>query len=265
VNGFDVVKQADKVRHSIGVVFQDPTLDSRLTARENLEMHAAFYGVTGRKKKIDEVLDLVGLREREHSLVKTYSGGMRRRLEIARGLVHEPNVLFLDEPTLGLDPQSRNAVWEYIKKLISRKKITILLTTHYMEEADLLCNRVGIIDLGKIIALDTPSNLKDSLGGDVIYVGAKGNLRESDFTSFSGVKSVKKVNGRLMVTVENAEKKLPSLCKFADSKGIKLTSLSVTKPSLNDVFLHYTGKQIRAEEVVPGRERMRMMMMRGMR
>jgi ABC-2 type transport system ATP-binding protein len=169
VNGFDVIEQKNEVRESIGLVFQDPSLDDRLTARENLEFHAVVYHVprSVREERIKEVLDMVSLWDRAEDWVETFSGGMKRRLEIARGLLHYPKVLFLDEPTIGLDPQTRNYIWEYIEDLKKREGITIFLTTHYMEEAE-HCDRIGIIDLGKIIALDSPENLKSRVGGDII-------------------------------------------------------------------------------------------------
>ncbi|MBC7190008.1 ATP-binding cassette domain-containing protein, partial [Candidatus Aerophobetes bacterium] len=171
--GYDVVKQADKVRRSIGIVFQDQALDDRLTGEENLDFHARLYGMkrSVRKKRIKEVLELVELWDKRKTLVKYYSGGMCRRLEIARGLIHYPRVLFLDEPTLGLDAQTRHRIWEHIRLLNRQEKIAILLTTHYMDEADFLCERVGIIDKGRILVVDTPSNLKSVVGKDVISMG----------------------------------------------------------------------------------------------
>src|ERR671920_799852 len=165
VNGYDIVYEPAKVRSSIGIVFQAPSSDDMLTGYENLQLHSMLYSVQRhtRKQRIDEVLKLVGLTERRHDQVKTYSGGMRRRLEIARGLLHKPKVIFLDEPTLGLDPGSREVMWKYIKRLVNEEKITIILTTHYMEEADVLCNRIGFIDKGKIIAVDSPLKLKEGL------------------------------------------------------------------------------------------------------
>src|ERR671929_852713 len=175
VNGYDIVSQPAKVRSSIGIVFQAPSSDDILTGYENLQLHSMLYDVPRqiRKQRIDEVLVLVGLTDRKHDQVKTYSGGMRRRLEIARGLLHKPKVMFLDEPTLGLDPASREIMWKYIDRLVKDEKITLILTTHYMEEADFLCNRIGIIDKGKIIALDSPSGLKESLGGEIIEIELK--------------------------------------------------------------------------------------------
>ena len=179
VNGFDTQREPEKVRSSIGIVFQVPSSDDLLTGYENLQIHAMLYGVDPgiREKRIKDALELVGLTERKDDQVKKYSGGMRRRLEIARGLIHSPKVLFLDEPTLGLDPSSRETMWEYIQQLVKKEKLTIILTTHYMEEADMLCNRIGIMDRGKIIALDTPTNLKLMLGGDLVKIKLKNKTR----------------------------------------------------------------------------------------
>jgi len=187
VNGYDVVKQAAKVRHSIGIVFQDPSLDDRLTARENLEIHGRLYHMKRdeRKKRIKEVLKMVELEGRANSLVKTFSGGMRRRLEIARGLMHKPRILFLDEPTLGLDPQTRRHIWDYIEKL-RREGVTVLLTTHYMEEADHLADRIAIIDKGKVVALGSPSELKDSIGGDIIKIKCNDENKMIELLSSNG-------------------------------------------------------------------------------
>jgi len=163
VCGFDILRERDELRNSIGIVFQEPALDNRLTGFENLDFHARLYGLDSktRKKRVQEVLTLVELEDKANIIVRNYSGGMQRRLEIARGLMHYPKVLFLDEPTLGLDPQTRHRIWDYILKLNQKEKITIILTTHYMEEADYLCQKVGIIDFGKIVALGTPQNLKN--------------------------------------------------------------------------------------------------------
>jgi ABC-2 type transport system ATP-binding protein len=175
IDGHDILKEPDAVRRSIGFVFQDPTLDTELTGRENLDFHGRIYGLKPevREKRIKEMLDVVQLADRANELVKTYSGGMKRRLEIARGLLHYPRVLFLDEPTLGLDPQTRTAIWEYIQQLNQKEKVTIILTTHYTDEADHLCDRIQIIDFGKIVALDTAENLKARLQGDVITLSFK--------------------------------------------------------------------------------------------
>ena len=250
VNGFDVAKQPSQVRRSIGIVFQEPSIDDRLTGRENLEMHANLYAVPGseKAKRIEELLKLVELEDRADSLMRTYSGGMRRRLEIARGLIHRPKVLFLDEPTLGLDPQTREHIWDYIVELSKRENITMMLTTHYMEEADKLCDRIAIIDYGKIIALDEPKQLKGDLEGDIITVKTEmveelsRKLNETDL-----VKNMKKQKGELKLIVKDGEKIVPRVMEIAASSGIHVESMSIHEPTLEDVFLHYTGREIRGE------------------
>jgi len=219
--GYDVVKEASSVRMNIGVVFQDITLDDRLSGRENLELHGRLYGLDGRarRQRIEEVLALVEMGDRADQVVRTYSGGMMRRLEIARGFMHRPNVLFLDEPTLGLDPQSRIRIWEYIKRLSDEEGVTIVLTTHYMEEADRLCGRIGIIDSGRIVALDPPDVLKDRLGGDVVTLKLEeGSMARGDAERLSatfrerglaGVISCK--GGELSMSVSEGEKMIPKL------------------------------------------------------
>ena len=174
IAGYDILRHPSQVRRRVGIVFQDPTLDTILTGRENLELHARLYGIASseRARLIEEMLDLVDLASRADDLTRTYSGGMRRRLELARGLLHRPAVLFLDEPTLGLDPQTRARTWDYIRKMAQKESTTVVLTTHYMEEAESMCDRIGIIDHGRIIALDTPNRLIDSLGGDIVSVQA---------------------------------------------------------------------------------------------
>lgn len=251
VNGFDIVKEKDQVRKSIGIVFQDPSLEDRLTARENLEMHAGLYGVpkSERKRRIDEVLELVGLADRQHEIVKKFSGGMKRRLEIARGLIHYPKVLFLDEPTLGLDPQTREHIWEYIKKLAEREEITIFITTHYMEEADFLCKRVAIIDKGEIKVLETPENLKKSLEGDMITLEVENSNNFEIIKDFEEVKEVHLIDGKIHITVKDGDKFAPKLLSLAEKEGIKVSSINIRKPSLEDVFLHYTGREMRDDEI----------------
>jgi len=250
VNGFDVAKQPSQVRRSIGIVFQEPSIDDRLTGRENLEMHANLYAVPSNEKggRIDELLKLVELEDRADSLMRTYSGGMRRRLEIARGLIHHPKVLFLDEPTLGLDPQTREHIWDYIVKLSKRENITMMLTTHYMEEADKLCDRIAIIDYGKIIALDKPRQLKGGLEGDIITVKtekAEELSRKLKDTTF--VKDMKQQKGELKLIVRDGETIVPRVMEIAASAGIHVEAMSIRGPTLEDVFLHYTGREIRGE------------------
>ncbi len=250
VDGHDITKDEDGVRRSIGIVFQDPSLDEELTAWENMDFHGRLYRIPKkvRFERITELLDLVGLQERKNDLVKTYSGGMRRRLEIARGLLHRPNVLFLDEPTLGLDPQTRNYLWEYIEKLSTEMKITVIITTHYMDEADRLCGRIGIIDNGRIVALDTPQHLKKQIGGDVITVTSPdcpGTL--SDF-NVPWIEKIEQYEGFFSIALYDVEEHLSELMKMLIEHEIRITSVSIHKPTLEDVFLHYTGRTIRNEE-----------------
>jgi ABC-2 type transport system ATP-binding protein len=249
IAGNDIVKKRNAVRRSIGVVFQEPALDSRLTGKENLEFHAHMYGMqrSERLARIAEVLSLVELEDKSSLLVQTYSGGMKRRLEIARGLMHRPAILFLDEPTLGLDAQTRRHIWAYVKKLNEDTGITIILTTHYMEEADALSHRILILDHGGIVALDTPTALKNVLGGDVIELVAA-----NDTTAF--VDSIRKepwvkaaaVQGdAIRLTMEKAETRVAAVVQAAVASRVVLQSVNVRKPSLDDVFIHYTGKAIR--------------------
>jgi len=262
VCGHDIIKQPDEVRKCIGLVFQDTTLDDRLTARENLELHARLYGVpkSDRQKRINEVFELVELSNRANSLVKTFSGGMQRRLEIARGLIHYPKVLFLDEPTLGLDPQTRKHVWDYILKLKREYKITIMMTTHYMEEADELCDRVAIIDHGKIIALNTQKNLKNSLGGDTIIL----DIPDEDVEKVKKVfKKSKIFDSQVLLSVKNAGREIKKVLEKAKKNKIEVVEANIRKPTLNDVFLHLTGREIREETVSLREELKRRRMMRG--
>ncbi|MFH1255900.1 MAG: ATP-binding cassette domain-containing protein [Candidatus Diapherotrites archaeon] len=254
VNGFDIARQSGKVRESIGIVFQDPSLDDELTAYENMDMHAAMYSVEKkeRRKRIEELLKLVGLEKNIKSEVKTFSGGMKRRLEIARGLLHWPKILFLDEPTIGLDPQTRANIWQYIKELNKKEKITLILTTHYMDEADSVCDKIAIIDSGKIIAMDSAENLKASLGGDIISIKCSaGKACIDSLSSLKWVKAVKSHDGLLDVRVEKGEEKIPQLLKLMEKNGVAVESVNLRKPSLDDVFLHYTGRTIREEEAKP--------------
>jgi ABC-2 type transport system ATP-binding protein len=250
VNGYDIVNEASKVRASIGIIFQAPSSDDILTGYENLKVHSLLYAVQKgiREKRIAEVLELAGLTERKDDQVKKYSGGMRRRLEIARGLLHKPKVIFLDEPTLGLDPASREIMWRYIQRLVKEEKVTIILTTHYMEEADLLCDRIGIIDKGKIIALDTPSRLKESIGGDSIriQVSSNSNLNFAALSGFDFIRKADFVNdGRVIIlSVYDAIRNLPVLLKNANN----VDSVEYSIPTLNDVFLQLTGREMAEDE-----------------
>lgn len=260
--GYDVVKEPGKVRRCIGIVFQDPALDEQLTGKENLDFHARIYGLSkkARDKRIIEVLELVGLEDRANELVKNYSGGMRRRLEIARGLMHYPEVLFLDEPTLGLDVQTRRAIWDYILKLNKDEGITIFLTTHYMEEAEKLSDRVAIIDNGKIMVLDKPSNLRSLVGSDVLTVGC-GNCAklESELKKEDWVEKIIHHDNLLEVYVKRGEGRIPALFKAAEKISEDIGFINLRKPSLEDIYLHFTGKIIR-EESADTSERMKIMM-----
>ncbi len=252
VNGFDIKRESSDVRKAIGIVFQDPSLDEELTGRENLEFHAILYkiGKEERVKRIAEVLKLVELEDKADVLVKHYSGGMRRRLEMGRGLMHEPKILFLDEPTIGLDPQTRRHIWDYIKKLNEDKKTTIILTTHYIEEADYLCNRVAFIDHGSIVALNTPYALKNSIGGDVIslHAGQYAEKLEGIVKKEKWIKTVSRHDSIVTVTTEEGEKHIPSIVMLSHKQGINLGAVNLHKPSLEDAFIHFTGKSIRDEE-----------------
>jgi ABC-2 type transport system ATP-binding protein len=252
VAGFDVTKHKNDVRKNIGIVFQEPALDSRLTGRENLEFHSMMYGIdsAARDKRISNLLELVELTEKANTLVRNYSGGMKRRLEIARGLIQKPKVLFLDEPTLGLDSQTRRLIWDYIKRLNKENDVTIILTTHYMDEADFLCDRIAIIDHGKIIAMDTPAKLKESLGGDVISLEVENDIEglKALLEGLSWVKSIKgydDCNRCLSVSVKKANLRVPEIIALANKEGVKISSVNVHNPSLDDVFLRFTGSTIR--------------------
>lgn len=314
INGHDIVEEPDAVRRSIGYVFQDPTLDIELTGRENLDFHGRLYNLNRnlRKQRIKEMLEIVQLTDRADDLVKTYSGGMKRRLEIARGLLHYPKVLFLDEPTLGLDPQTRRSIWEHIQRLNQEKKITIILTTHYTEEADYLCGRILIIDFGKIVALDTPDKLKAQLEGDVVSLTFKApemiskvrslfekknwirriHLVSADDNQATASRMMNMMHGmaagpemmggishgstgrsrmpkhfekmpsqgttsqnsssnqapsskRLNLLVDDGGHRIPSIVKLADEAGVVLESVELHKPTLDDVFISVTGRNIR--------------------
>jgi ABC-2 type transport system ATP-binding protein len=240
VNGFNVLHDATKVRESIGVVFQAPSSDDMLTGYENLKVHALLYGIPSKKReiRISEVLKLVGLEERKNDQVKKYSGGMRRRLEIARGLLHNPKVFFLDEPTLGLDPQSRDIMWTYIKKIVKEENVTIILTTHYMEEADTLCDRIGFITNGRIIALDSPLNLKQEIGGDIVKITFTDDIHaNTDFADFDFVHRVENNGNSVIIYMDEVNSNLHRLVKHLDD----VKSIEYTKPTLNDVFLKLSG------------------------
>jgi len=251
IMGIDIEKDQDGVRKAIGIVFQDQSLDEELTAWENMDFHGRLYRIPRevREQRTEELLKLVELYDRRNDIVKTFSGGMRRRLEIARGLLHHPQVLFLDEPTLGLDPQTRNHLWAYIETLAKEKNITIILTTHYMEEADRLCSRVAIIDHGKIIALDTPARLKDSIGGDVLTIRSPETEKIAAVLAVPWIKRVETHDGEVILTLENADQRLSQVVMLVNNEKIPITSISVHKPTLEDVFLSFTGKTMREEDI----------------
>lgn len=263
LNGYDAARERNKIRNCIGIVFQDPSLDDRLTALENLHFHGLLYNIPRNelKKRSEEVLEIVDLISRKNSLVMTYSGGMRRRLEIARGLLHYPKVLFLDEPTLGLDPQTRNKIWDYIIKLKKNKNITIFLTSHYMEETE-ICDRIAIIDNGKIIALDSPDNLKNIIGGDIITILSEDNTKLKKYINeITGSEVHDAKEDKIRFEVKNSSSFIP---KFIKNSPVKILSISARKPTLNDVFLDLTGREIR-EENASSRDSLRMRMRGRMR
>jgi len=252
--GFDVLHQRNEVRQSIGVVFQEPALETELTGEENLDFHARVYGLRKdhRRRRIHEVLTLVDLLDKKDALVKTYSGGMKRRLEIARGLMHSPTILFLDEPTLGLDAQTRRAIWDYIKRMNKEENTTIFLTTHYMDEADFLCDRIGIIDHGRILILDTVDTLKTSVGDDVISLTCSDlPALQARLEKESWVRHQKIQDGRLTFGTSRGEEKIPQVIEIARLQQIAVHSISIHNPTLDDVFLHYTGRSIRDQEQEP--------------
>ncbi len=252
VAGFEIKNKQNEVRKNIGIIFQDPSLDEDLTGKENLEFHAILYNIEKKKRdeKIGEVLKLVELEDKADVLVKNYSGGMKRRLEIGRGLIQEPKVLFLDEPTVGLDPQTRRHIWDYIKKLNKLKKTTLILTTHYIEEADYLCSRVAFVENGKIVALDTPKALKDNLGGDVVSLQVDSEGKEEFIRSLKGarwIKNISKHEDFVDLNVEDGERRIPEIMAIANKKKVAIKHVGLHKPSLEDVFIHYTGRTIRDE------------------
>ena len=246
VNGFDVARQRSDVRRSIGLVFQQTTLDETLTAEQNLRFHAYAYAVPAavREARMRELLDMVELWDRRRSTVRTFSGGMKRRLELARGLLHHPRVLFLDEPTLGLDPQTRQHIWTYLTALREREGLTIFLTTHYMDEAE-NCGRIAVIDHGAIIALDTPDGLKNAMGGDLVVLGTPDNAAAMrEITARYGLQPTVQ-DGQVRFHVRSGEEFLPD---FVRQFGQPMTSIGVRRPTLEDVFLHVTGHEIRDTE-----------------
>ena len=249
VVGFDVVHKASDVRRRIGVTFQEMILDVELTGRQVLDYHGRFYGMkkAQRKAKISELLALVELEEAANRRVSTYSGGMKRRLELARGLMTEPEVLFLDEPTLGLDPQNRASIWDYLRNLKEQRGLTLLLTTHYMDEAEHLADRVGIIDQGRIVVEGTPRELIDQMGSDSIRIAGQGDGEKfiEEVRSLSFVQTVTTGDDLIQIGIDSGNKRLPEIVSVANNCGFVIEDISVTKPSLSDVFLKYTGRQLR--------------------
>lgn len=252
IAGYGLGRDPDLIRTNIGIIFQDPSLDIGLTGRENLEFHAMMYNIRSneRKKRIQEVFDVVGLTDKAEILVENYSGGMKRRLEIARGLIHYPKVLFLDEPTLGLDAQTRRSIWEYIRNLNKNYGTCVILTTHYMEEADFLCDRIAIIDHGKIIALDTPSGLKNRLLGDCVSLTIEGrvDLISTALGEKEWVREVIPDGKTLDLILSDYEKNIPEIFQTASNLGVGISSINFSKPSLEDVFIRLTGSTIREQE-----------------
>ncbi len=249
----NVAKEPEKVRREIGVVPQAMTSDLDLTGYENMDIYGRFYGIPSkeRKERIQYLLEVVGLSQRADDLVATYSGGMRRRLEIARGLVHKPQILFLDEPTIGLDPQSRQTIWGFLKEFMESDRMTIFLTTHYMDEAEALCGRVAIIDTGKIVVIGSPNELKSRIPGNDSIVLTVDNVSQDIIAKVESLPFVHKSSvdeNRIRVSVDNGAMNLPGLMDEVRTAGAKILSASVHEQSLEDVFIHYTGKTIREEE-----------------
>jgi ABC-2 type transport system ATP-binding protein len=258
VAGHDVVRERDDVRRNIGLVFQDPTLDNYLTAEQNLKLHAELYGLQSDlvAPRLRQVLEMVGLWERRSTPVGTFSGGMRRRLEIARGMMHSPRVLFLDEPTIGLDPQTRRSIWTYIRELKEREEITIFMTTHYMDEAE-WCDRIAIMDNGQIVALDRPETLKAEVGKDRVMIHTDDDQATiAELGERFGVTAAV-AEGAVTFGVSSGEQFVPRLFAELD---IPIKSVSVSRPTLDDVFMSYTGTTIRDAEEDRSKHRNRVMM-----
>jgi len=254
ISEFDVMNDAKKVRENIGYVQQETTVDEYLTGRENLLLQAKLNHIPKKEinKRIDDILELIELSDKQNESVVTYSGGMRKRLDIAGGLLHRPKVLFLDEPTVGLDIQTRRKIWEYIKKIHTEFNMTIFLSTHYMEEADRLCDRVGIIDGGKIQVIDSPENLKNAMGNEVISIildehkihdSFLPKLKEIEF-----VKNITEDGAKLTLFVSNGTQVIPKIFQISSELDVKITTISLTRPTLDDVFLSYTGHEIRDDD-----------------
>lgn len=260
VGGYDVEQQPSEVRSSIGLIFQDPSLDEELTAYENMRFHAMLYDVSRPDflRRSEALLEMVELTDKAGDRVRTFSGGMKRRLEIARGLLHDPQVLFLDEPTLGLDPQTRRHIWEYLNRLRQRRGTTMFMTTHYMDEAE-NCDRIAIIDHGEIIAIDTPENLKSLVGGDIVTLRTSDNQRAAQRLSEAhGIQGRQGPEGQLIVETAHGDEFIPKLMQtFANGAGaIQVQTVNLRRPTLEDVFIKLTGRAIR-EEGADTKDRMR--------
>ena len=253
VAGFDVVTHAKNVRQNIGYVQQDSTVDEYLTGRENLELQAKLNHIPRdiMEKRIDEILQIVELADRQNDAVVTYSGGMRKRLDIAGGLLHRPQALFLDEPTLGLDIQTRYKIWDYIKQIHKEFNMSIFLTTHYMEEADKLCDKISIIDKGKIKVTDSPKNLKSSLGNEVVLFEINSEIKLEELVcEMRKIQTVKDITAdglEITVFTTSGDQLIPQIFQQANNLGIKIETISLTKPTLDDVFLSYTGRELRED------------------
>ena len=252
VDGLDVFHQPHELKERIGLVFQESTADQDLTGRENLEVAAALFNVPVRDtpQRVNYLLDRLALADSADRLVKTFSGGMRRRLELAVGIIHSPRVLFLDEPTLGLDPQGRAGFWKIIRDLREETGMTVFLTTHYLDEADGMCDRIAIIDHGKIVATGTPSQLKDQVGGDVVTIRPAGKTDglEAALRALPGVSSVTTQDGTFRVKCPSGEALIPKAVGVASSLGVGLAGVSLRRPSLDEVFLQFTGREYREDE-----------------
>ena len=261
ISGYDVMTSPKNVRQNIGYVQQETTVDEYLTGRENLLLQAKLNHIPKDEidSRIDEVLDLIELSDKQNESVVTYSGGMRKRLDIAGGLLHRPKVLFLDEPTVGLDIQTRRKIWEYIKKIHDEFEMTIFLSTHYMEEADQLCDRIGIIDGGKIQVIDSPENLKNAMGNEVIsIIVEKNDSRNAFLSELQKIDFVHKINedgSKLTLFVSNGTEVIPKVFQISSDIGIKITSITLTQPTLDDVFISYTGHEIRDDDGTFNRKR----------
>ena len=261
IAGFDVTKDAKQVRENIGFVQQETTVDEYLTGRENLLLQAKLNHIPKNEinQRLDDVLELIELSDKQDQAVVTYSGGMRKRLDIAGGLLHHPKVLFLDEPTVGLDIQTRRKIWQYIKKIHVEFEMTIFVTTHYMEEADSLCDRIGIMDHGKIQVIDTPENMKNALGNEIISLVVDGSNNHNSFLEeLKKIEFIKKINEddlKLTLFTSNGTEVIPKIFQISSKLDIKINSISLTQPTLDDVFISYTGHEIRDDDSKYNRRR----------